>query len=348
MATPPEPVDACVFPGLTAATPMLLKNRAIMVLGMHRSGTSAFSGVLSLMGVDLGSRLLPATPANASGYWEHEEVVAVHDSLLMALGSKWDDPRGLPAGWQTSDAAAGHRTKLRQIIERDFGASPLWALKDPRLCKLLPLWIPLLDEIGCEPVWVLLARHPSESIRSLETREGFLREKSELLWLRHTLDAERETRDRNRVVITFDQLLGDWAATLERVRRAAGIPWPVPPEHTNARVAEFLDPGQRHHHALETGELSQWTRDAYEGILAGAGGDEAKFRSLIERTQTTFATAEALYWPYLGDQLAAADAKYAALFAACSAVKEKYRLFEGKARGKIRRAKGRKRANAAV
>lgn len=211
MATPPEPVDACVFPGLTAATPMLLKNRAIMVLGMHRSGTSAFSGVLSLMGVDLGSRLLPATPANASGYWEHEEVVAVHDSLLMALGSKWDDPRGLPAGWQTSDAAAGHRTKLRQIIERDFGASPLWALKDPRLCKLLPLWIPLLDEIGCEPVWVLLARHPSESIRSLETREGFLREKSELLWLRHTLDAERETRDRNRVVITFDQLLGDWA-----------------------------------------------------------------------------------------------------------------------------------------
>jgi hypothetical protein len=193
--------------------PAPLKNRAIMVLGMHRSGTSAFTGVLSLMGVDLGARLLPASSSNPSGHWEHEEVVSVHDSLLMALGTKWDDPRALPAGWLKSEPAAAHREKLLEIIVRDFAGSPLWALKDPRLCKLLPLWISLLEELDCEPVWVLLARHPCESIRSLESREGFSREKSELLWLRYTLDAERETGHRNRLVITFDQLLEDWEAT---------------------------------------------------------------------------------------------------------------------------------------
>ena len=80
-----------------------LKNRALIVLGMHRSGTSAFSGVLNLLGVDLGAHLLPASNTNQSGYWEHEEIVAVHDRLLMALGSSWDDPSPLPPNWWNSE-----------------------------------------------------------------------------------------------------------------------------------------------------------------------------------------------------------------------------------------------------
>ncbi|HEX4083658.1 MAG TPA: hypothetical protein VHY22_02010, partial [Chthoniobacteraceae bacterium] len=62
----------------------LLNNRAIVVLGMHRSGTSAFTGLLSLLGVDLGPSLLAASSANEAGYWEHGGVVTVHERLLLA------------------------------------------------------------------------------------------------------------------------------------------------------------------------------------------------------------------------------------------------------------------------
>ena len=313
--------------------PAPLKNRAIMVLGMHRSGTSAFTGVLSLLGVELGSRLLPASESNPSGHWEHEEVVCVHDSLLAALGSKWDDPKPLPAGWMDSEPAAAHRRQLLDILVRDFAASPLWALKDPRLCKFLPLWISLLEEMECETVWVLLARHPSETIRSLETREGFSREKSELLWLRYTLDAERETAQRNRVVITFDQLLADWEKTLRRVQQAAAIAWPVSPDR--ARIGKFLDPGQRHHRAQEAGDLSPWTRDAYAGLAAGALGDEPRMRLLLDQTHAAFDAADALYWPFFEARLAEANAKTAA-------AREKYRLSKEKLATKSTELKARR------
>jgi hypothetical protein len=314
-----------------------LNNRALIVLGMHRSGTSAFTGVLGLLGVDLGPNLMPPSAANESGYWEHQEIVTIHESLLQALGSRWDDPSRLPPGWPRLEAVAPYRRKLREIIARDFADSPLWALKDPRMCRLLPLWTALMDEIGCQPVWIVVTRHPQENIGSLEKRDGFSPGKSGLLWLQHMLDAERETRGRNRVLITFDQLLDDWEATLDRVRRAAGLPWPAPPGSAEARIKEFVDPGKRHHRASNTGELPPWIRQAYEGLCAGAAGDEEKMQASLAPVNAAFDTADALYRPVIRDRaadleayLAEADARLAAISTAHAALREKYRVSKEK------------------
>jgi hypothetical protein len=307
------------------------KNRAIIVLGMHRSGTSAFAGVLSLLGVDLGSKLLAASATNQAGYWEHSEVVTIHDKLLMALGSSWDDPAPLPVGWLASPEVALYRARLLEIIRADFAAAPLWALKDPRLCRLLPLWIPLLAEAACDPLWVLVERHPAESIRSLEKRDGLSKEKSELLWLKYTLDAERETRGQNRVVITMDQLLAGWEETLARVVRVLDTPWPLPPERAAARVREFLDPGKRHHRILDSAGLSQWTRDTHDALIAGANGDVAKMAALLKSTHAAFDAAESLYWPFIraraGDierSLAETNKKFGAVLESGEKFKEKH------------------------
>ena len=331
--------------------PLPLKNRAVMVLGMHRSGTSAFTGLLSLMGIDIGSRLLPASATNQSGYWEHAEIVDLNDRLLIALGSAWDDPGQLPDQWWKSDAAAPFHARLLEVLTRDFAASSLWALKDPRLCKLLPLWILLMEELECETTWILIARHPSEIIRSLETRQGILRQRSELLWLQYTLNAELQTRGRNRVVVTFDQLLDDWEGVLARVQWAIGVPWPVSPQQAAPRVAEFLNAGQRHHRAQEATELSRWTRDAYEGMLAGASGDEAAMRRLLDQTGAAFDAASFLYSPLLREgavKLAAARDKYRltkekldAKAAELKNRKEQSRTFERSTGGKLNRFLGR-------
>jgi hypothetical protein len=317
--------------------PTPLKNRAIIVLGMHRSGTSAFTGVLGLLGVELGSKLMPASSANEAGYWEHQDVVNVHEQLLAALGSHWDDPSRLPAGWWKLDAVAPYRRQLLEIVSRDFAAVPLWGLKDPRMCRLLPLWTGLLEELGCEATWVLMTRHPSENIRSLEKRDGFSAGKSGLLWLQHTLDAERETRNRNRVIVMYDQLFDDLEATLERVRRAAGMPWPVAPENAAARIREFVDPGKRHHRALDARDLPSWIRETYAALQTGAAGDEKKMQALLGPAHAAFDTADGLYRPVIRERgtdlerlVSEANAQYARLAEAYAGTREKYRVTKEK------------------
>jgi len=314
------------------AAPRPMKNRAIIVLGMHRSGTSALTGLLNVLGVDLGPDLMPATQENEAGYWEHQKVVAVHDRLLLALGSHWDDPSRLPARWWEFPAVVPYRTELLEIVTRDFAASRLWALKDPRMCRLLPLWTSMLDELECRALWILVTRHPSENIRSLQKRDGFSPEKSELLWLQHTLDAERDTRGRDRVMVTFDQLLDDAPAALRRVGQVLGAPWPAPPEHIEAQIRQFMDPGKRHHRVADAGGLSWWTRDTFEACLSGAAGDEAKMRALLESVSRSFDVADALYRTVIRErgsdmegQMAEVAANYARQADSLRELQEKYR-----------------------
>ena len=83
------------------------RSRAILVLGMHRSGTSAITRVLNLLGVELGAHLMPAAAGNnEGGFWEHMRVVEIHEALLHALGRSWHDLRPLPSEWMRSEAAS--------------------------------------------------------------------------------------------------------------------------------------------------------------------------------------------------------------------------------------------------
>ncbi|HJP99138.1 MAG TPA: hypothetical protein VJ862_11295, partial [Rhodanobacteraceae bacterium] len=87
-------------------------HKVILVLGMHRSGTSAVTRCLNLLGAEVGSKLLPPAEDNRSGFWEHAEVVAVHEELLGDLDRVWHDGRALPEGWLLSAAARKARGKL--------------------------------------------------------------------------------------------------------------------------------------------------------------------------------------------------------------------------------------------
>src|SRR5579864_81175 len=169
---------------------LIAGSTALVVLGMHRSGTSALTGMLHHLGVALGERLMPATIDNPRGYWEHTDIVAAHDRLLSALGSAWDDIRPLPGGFEHGEPAADGRRELAAIVRRDFAEAPLWALKDPRLCRLMPLWSMLFDEERISPRYILALRHPLDVAASLDARDGISTPRALLLWLGHLLDAE--------------------------------------------------------------------------------------------------------------------------------------------------------------
>ena len=221
---------------------------ALLVLGMHRSGTSALTRVLNLLGVELGDKLMPAGDDNPLGFWEHADVVAVHETLLDALDRRWDDPRPLPHGWLDSQAALDAQEALAAIVRRDFGASPLWALKDPRLCRLMPLWRRLLADLGVEPRVVLVSRHPDEVAGSLQRRDGLPVAIGELLWARYLLEAVRGSDGCRRGMVAYHQLLDDWRGTIGRIDQALGLG--LSPDARQAKAIDaFLSPQLRHHRA---------------------------------------------------------------------------------------------------
>ncbi len=221
---------------------------ALLVLGMHRSGTSALTRVLNLLGVALGDDLMPAGADNPSGFWEHSGVVDVHERLLAALGRSWDDPRPLPDAWLQSAAADAAAREIEAIIRRDFQATPLWVVKDPRLCRLLPLWRRVLGGLGIEPRMLLMTRHPQEVAGSLEKRDGLPAPISELLWARYLIDAASGSEGCRRGVLAYADLLDAWPVTISKAFQAIGLELEASAGQV-AQIDAFLRPQLRHHRA---------------------------------------------------------------------------------------------------
>jgi hypothetical protein len=250
--------------------------QALLVLGMHRSGTSAVAGCVERLGVSLGPRLVPGAPGdNERGFFEHAEVLSAHERFLAERGSSWDDPRPSLSHGLAEDAAEALAAELEPIVERDFATTPHWAIKDPRLCRLLPAWLRLLERRRVGAAAIIVVRHPAAVARSLARRNGFSGAKSVLLWLDHMLAAERATRALPRILLAFDALLADPANVLAAAGERLGLAWPRRPSEAAAELAAFASADLRHHRdaALEPGvplaTLAAAAHAAFERTLAG-------------------------------------------------------------------------------
>src|SRR6185312_10040064 len=250
-ASGPERGDGVVTAAVSKANGTRLAGitetrKAILVLGMHRSGTSAVTRCLNLLGAEVGNKLLPPAEDNRSGFWEHADVVAIHEELLKDLGRAWHDARALPEGWLLSAAARKARGRLARLIADEFDASVLCAVKDPRLCRFVPLWREVLLESGLDAVALLVVRHPAEVARSLNARDGLRFETTCLNWLEHFVEAETATRCMPRSLLAYDDLLADWRNAFAKIGRALRVQWPVPIEDAHRAIDAFVDRAERH------------------------------------------------------------------------------------------------------
>ncbi|MFC4172950.1 rhamnan synthesis F family protein [Microvirga sp. GCM10011540] len=223
------------------------KPLALLVIGMHRSGTSALSGVLSQLGIAVPGELMAATERNQRGYFENQKLMAFHDHVLATLGSSWDDPLPIAPDWIHSPTGQAFIAQLVEILAEDYAGEPAFLVKDPRMCRLLPLWTAALARMERRVVAALPGRHPLEVAGSLQSRNGFSRAQSLMLWLDHVLAGERFTRDMPRTFTLYDDLLQDWRPIVAKMGEDLGVIWPRDPMRAGTRIDEFLGPELRHH-----------------------------------------------------------------------------------------------------
>lgn len=250
------------------------KGRAILVLGMHRSGTSALTRVLNLLGVTLSQTLWSGNEANKKGFWEDPRIFNIHDQMLSSLGRSWDDLRALPDGWMESEAATNARAQLLDLLTKEFAGHKLWMVKDPRICRLLPLWQEIFDDLGVAMHCVLALRHPDEVALSLEARNQKPVAHARLSWLEHMAEAVLGTRHFPRTVVMYDQLMSDWQQAIERMGRELSLDWPVEPSSIRSEVRSFLSDEERHHRvaSLHSDECSNLIDRLYAGLASASSG----------------------------------------------------------------------------
>lgn len=230
---------------------------AILVLGMHRSGTSATTRVLNLLGAELGSNLLDPQTDNRKGFWEHQEAVRIHERLLSGLGLDWHDLCELPSGWLEHPASLKASEEIVELIRRDFSGRRLWAVKDPRMCRLAPLWIRALDQIGIRAIALIVVRDPREVAASLRAREGWSHAHSWLMWTQHVLESIEATEQIPRAMLNYDDLMKDWASNITRIGDELGVSWPRSIGDARPGIEDFLSTGDRHHQASEVAAANQ-------------------------------------------------------------------------------------------
>ncbi len=241
----------------------------ILVLGMHRSGTSLTTGILNALGVGLGDELIPPDDNNRLGYFESPSIGRIHDRLLRALGSSWYASTTvcpLPQLWWRSPAVEPFKNQLRNLALHQLDVSGgIWAFKDPRTCRLLPLWTEILSEIGASAKSMLVVRNPLEVGRSLHARDGLSALRCEMLWLEHTAEAILGMPSCLDTVVDYDKWFSEPAQ--QAAYMAAGLQLPSSGDGiVSAAVSRLVAGDLRHHQVAESVYTLPLTRDLYDAL----------------------------------------------------------------------------------
>lgn len=186
----------------------------LVVLGMHRSGTSGVTRLLNLAGAHFGPEGIAteANEENPRGFWERRDVRAVCDGLLHGAGFDWWKLTGFDAADLPADVVAQGRAAFAEVLG-ELEAHRPWVVKEPRLCVLLPVLAPLLDH----PVCIHVTREPLEVARSMHQRDGFPMQAALGLWELYTVRAVEASAAMARVLVRYEDLMADPVATTARL-----------------------------------------------------------------------------------------------------------------------------------
>lgn len=218
--------------------------RLVFVLGMHRSGTSAVTRALPVVGVDIGSHHL-ARFDNPRGFFENPDFVHLNEALLDSCGLDWESVQRPTKADVSRLLTSNFVSAGRAFLASFTGRARVVGLKDPRLCRLLPFWLPLCAADGIDVTCLIVLRAPHLVAASLQKRDHMPLSKAHALWTAYTTDALLCTRTVPRLLLSYDRLLDQ--THRELVRLAHFLSLPLSSEEEVRFSREFLQKNLRHH-----------------------------------------------------------------------------------------------------
>lgn len=255
----------CVATLTTTESDFAVRPRVVVVLGMHRGGTSAITRAVIELGADVGSDLMPGVAGvNPDGFWENVGVYRLNEELLRRLGRDWHTVGPVERSQWLQPAVQSLRADAGRFVAATFGKSPIWAFKDPRTARLLPFWQAVLRDVGMAPSYVIAVRNPWSVAASLGQRDAMSGEHALLLWLEHMVESVVGTEGEPRCFVDYDRLVDHPEEEISRIDRELCLTNAPPP----SRHAAFIRPTLRHWRQDAAAATFPLVRDAYEALEA--------------------------------------------------------------------------------
>ncbi|MDP1622351.1 MAG: glycosyltransferase [Bacteroidales bacterium] len=221
---------------------------------MHRSGTSTTSGMLYMLGLDLGKAVMGGNESNSRGFFENYRIMLFNEDLYRRLHVNWHNTLGLHSAWWESEEMQKETERLKMLILDDFTQGTHLLFKDPRICILLPVYLKAFKELEIEPFFILTYRNHQEVAESLKTRDTFPTEKSFRIWIDHMLMAEKHSREYSRIFIDYNNILADPISMLEKVISAFSLDFPLVTT-VREKIIQFVEPDLNHSGRRSVGDV---------------------------------------------------------------------------------------------
>ena len=227
-----------------------MKKKIIIVLGMHRSGTSLIARALTAFNINLGGNLIEASPDNPKGFWENKEIIKINDELLILIGSSYDGLKPHPINAFKSNEFDELKSRAISVLNDSFNEiGDVWAFKDPRICNLLDFWVDIFEKIDCVTNYIIVLRNPMSVADSLFIRNKIQPFKSYLLWQQHLISAVSDTKYQQRVIVDYDNFIDKPYQQLQRVASKLNLPLlPINSKVVIEFLDHFLEKDLRHSH----------------------------------------------------------------------------------------------------
>lgn len=245
------------------------RSKIVVVLGMHRSGTSLCANVLNGLGIAMAEEASPS-PDNQRGHWERPRINDLNDHVFALFNRRWNDYAhvlSLPEGWRRSPQVRAIEADiiayLRPLMQRH--AQP--GFKDPRTARLLPMWHAVFEALQLDPLFVFCVRDPAQVARSLVARDRMVREQSEYRWLIYNADAITGVGTAKVCVVPYEAWFATPNATVRRLASFVDAPCRYDDAHLESLAATLVDPSLRHDDAAPETVASRLSHRLHSAVL---------------------------------------------------------------------------------
>jgi GT2 family glycosyltransferase len=219
---------------------------------MHRSGTSLITKAIETLGIPLGDNIMPAAPDNPTGFWEDLDSYNCNKEILETLDLTWDMPTIFPLHGVNASQLDTMRQSVQKILNNKFKHCTKFAIKDPRICMLLMLWIDAAKSENIEVRFIVTIRNPLDVATSLKKRNVFDMEKGLTLWRNYNLLILKTLNECSapRIVVDYSKFLSNTKDNIDRL--AFFIHGSLPDDSQRAKISQFtqhfVDPSLCHSH----------------------------------------------------------------------------------------------------
>ncbi|MBV8590430.1 MAG: sulfotransferase [Acetobacteraceae bacterium] len=274
----------------------------VLVLGMHRSGTSLCSHILGMLGVDMTDDI--AAPGTASlgrdnprGHWERHEIVEFHTRVLRIFNRDYHTPfhdLPLPVAWWADPRVGEVRREIVEFLKERMGER-LFGFKDPRTVRMMPIWHQIIKELRLTPKIVFCLRNPAQVARSLTARDGVAADAAEYRWFSYVMDFFRYTQDSEFCTVEYESWFDEPSANLGKLLSFLDLRWDQTEWDLDLAASGIVDRELRHDDPHCREARHPLVRSVYK--LALRAGHDPASRTQIQSIASQFISFQQFHGP---------------------------------------------------